>query len=202
MAETRTVSCPRMGERVYAQRCQGTQGDPKWALGRLLWCKEVHFRFAKQIPNLEYCLTVQQPFAQPEFLPQQKIGCKIKNSRKVNCSQGEELVLRPKENMARKPVQGVWPWNPLAIYVRYHRYVVRADYHMTPSEKGEKLISTRKTALSSRQFMCQERNSILRRCESNCATPWLGKWLVLWSGSSTDSSTKGMVSCGAILEVA
>ncbi len=61
-----------MGKRVYAQRCRGTQGEPKRALGWLLGCKEVHFRFAEQIPNLDYCLMVQHPFPRPEFLPRQK----------------------------------------------------------------------------------------------------------------------------------
>ncbi len=39
--------------------------------------------------------------ARPEFLPRQKIGCKVQNSRNVNRSQVEELVLRPKEKTAQ-----------------------------------------------------------------------------------------------------
>ncbi len=40
--------------------------------------------------------------------------------------------------------------------------------------------------------------AILKRHERNCAIPWLGEWLVLWSGtfSGKASSTKGTASCG------
>ncbi len=89
---------PRMGERIYAQSHRETQGEPERALGWLLRSKEVHLRFAKQIPDLEYRLTVQHQFPRPELL-----------SRHTS---------------------------------KYRKY-----------------IKARKTALSSRQFICQERNS-------------------------------------------
>ncbi len=95
---------PRVRERIYAQRCRGTQGKAKWALGRLLRRKEVHFRFAKQIQNLGYHLVVQHPLPRPELLSPQKVGCEDQDSRDVNRSQGEELVLSPKEETACMPV--------------------------------------------------------------------------------------------------
>ncbi len=44
--------------------------------------------------------------------------------------------------------------------------------------------------------------AISKGCESNCATPWLSEWLVLWSGTLKASSTKGMASCGVTPEAA
>ncbi len=146
-----------MGKRVYAQRCRGTQGEPKRALGWLLGCKEVHFRFAEQIPNLGYCLMVQHPFPRPEFLPRQKIGCKVQNSQNMNRSQGEELVLRPKEKMAFRVHDCEPPWWFMRDTSAMLSFLT-ITWHLL--RRGRKWISARKTALSSRQFMCQERNSV------------------------------------------
>ncbi len=64
-----------------------------------------------------------------------------------------------KEKTARKPVQGARPWTSLTVYVGHNCHVVRPAYDTMPPEDGRKYIKARKTALSSRQFMCQERNS-------------------------------------------
>ncbi len=82
----------------------------------------------------------------------------VQNYRNVSCSQGEELVLRPKEKPARKPIQGAWQWTPLVIYVVYHRDIVPHTTNMLSIltitwhtlRRGRKWISARKTALSSR----------------------------------------------------
>ncbi len=37
--------------------------------------------------------------------------------------------------------------------------------------------------------------AILKGCKSDCATPWLVKWLVLWSRALEVSSTRGTASC-------
>ncbi len=44
--------------------------------------------------------------------------------------------------------------------------------------------------------------AISKGCESNCMTPWLSEWLVLWSGTLKASSTKRMGSCGVTPEAA
>ncbi len=77
----------------------------------------------------------------------------------MNRPQREELVLGPKEKTTRKPVQGAWPWTSLSVYVGHNRHIVRPDYDMIPPRTGRKCFKARKTALSSRQFICQERNS-------------------------------------------
>ncbi len=51
------------------------------------------------------------------------------------------------------------PWTSLAVYVGHNRHIVRPDYDMIPPRTGRKYFKARKTALSSRQFICQERNS-------------------------------------------
>ncbi len=61
--------------------------------------------------------------------------------------------------MTRKPVQGAQPWTSLAVYVGHNRHIVRPDYDMIPPRTGRKYFKARKTALSSRQFICQKRNS-------------------------------------------
>ncbi len=105
--------------------------------------KEVHLRFSKQIPNLGYRLTVQHPFPRLELLSRQKIGCQVQYSRNVNRPQREELVLGPKEKMARKPVQGARLRTSLAVYALGHnRHIVRPDYNMMPPENGEKILKS------------------------------------------------------------
>ncbi len=104
--------------------------------------KEVHLRFAKQIPDLGYRLTVQHPFPRPELLSRQKIGRKVQYSWNVNRPQREELFLGPKEKMARKPVQGAWPRTSLTVYVGHNRHIVHPDYDMIPPENGEKLLQS------------------------------------------------------------
>ncbi len=41
--------------------------------------------------------------------------------------------------------------------------------------------------------------AIVKRVDSNCTTPWLGKWLVSWDVISALSPTKGTASCEATL---
>ncbi len=81
----------------------------------LVRSKEVHLRFAKQIPDLGYRLTVQHPFPGLELLSRQKIGRQVQYSWNVNRPQREELVLGPKEKMVRKPVQGASILSALTI---------------------------------------------------------------------------------------
>ncbi len=61
--------------------------------------------------------------------------------------------------MACKPVQGARLWTSLAVYVGHNRHIVRPDYNMMPQRTGRQYFKARKTALSSRQFICQKRNS-------------------------------------------
>ncbi len=83
---------PWVGERIYAQSRRETQGEPERALWWLLRSKEVHLRFAKQIPDLGYRLTVQHPFPRPELLSWQKIGRQVQYYRNVNRPQRESCL--------------------------------------------------------------------------------------------------------------
>ncbi len=110
---------PRVSERFYAQRCWGTQGVTKRALGLVLRRKEVHLRPAEQVPNLGYCLAVQHT--------------------------------SPWSERYREPTWW-FIWDTTAMLS-----VLTITWH--PLSEGRKCIIARKTALSSRLFMCQEKNS-------------------------------------------
>ncbi len=76
-------------------------------------------------PGLSFCLD-------------RKSAARFSIPRNVNRPQREELILGPKEKMARKPVQGARPWTSLTVYVGHNRHIVHPDYDMIPPrERGE-----------------------------------------------------------------
>ncbi len=137
---------------------------PKRALGRLLWSKEVHFRFAKQIPNLGYCLTVQHPFSRPEFLSRQS---RPRGSRFPE----RELPLRKGTCPGTKGEDGVQACPGCATVNPPWRFMWDTTAMLSAltitwcfPRTGRKWIKARKSALSSRQS--RVRASILSPCRS------------------------------------
>ncbi len=130
---------PRVSERIYTQRCRGTQGEPKWALGWLLRCKEVHFHFCRTNPNsgLLFDGSTSTP---PTWASVSKESW-LRGSRLLGC----EPLSRRGTCPEPKGGDGVHTWlgcmtmNPLVIYMGYYPHVVCPDNHMTPPEWGEKV---------------------------------------------------------------
>ncbi len=138
-AETCTASCLAKGERKHLYPgVPGNSGRTKVGIGTTLamqrststlrnksQIRATVWRFNIHSPDLSFYLD--------------KLVSEVQDSWDVNCSQGEELVLSPKEETACMPVKGAWPWTPLAIYMGYYQHVVCHDNHMAPPEWGEKV---------------------------------------------------------------
>ncbi len=166
-----TWSKGRRMERV--KRDHGSSGRTKMGIGTTPAMQRV----PPPIRRTDTRSGLQHPLPQSELLSWQKVVCEVQNSQNVNCSQGEELSC---PNPAR--------WSALedhapACHWCVNEPVIDGESHLFWLHSGEKWGL-----------------AILRGCESNCATPWLGEWLVLWSRSSAISSTKGTASWGATLE--
>ncbi len=143
LAETRTDWHSAMGGRTHlCPESSGNSGRTRAGTGMTLEKQRGPPPLCQTDPRSGIPSDGSTSIPRLELLSRQKIGRQVQYSRNVNRPQREELVLGPKEKMARKPVQGARPWTSLAVYVGHNRHIVRPDYDMIPPENGEKILQS------------------------------------------------------------
>ncbi len=111
----------------------------------LVRSKEVHLRFAKQIPDLGYRLTgsTSIPRARASVLTENRPPGSVLPEREPPSKRGTCLGTKGEDGAQACP--GCV-------------HIVRPDYNMMPPENGEKILQSQEDS-PSRQFICQKRNS-------------------------------------------
>lgn len=92
---------------------------------------------------------MESPFSWRHSALEQHVCSLIQSARHMHCLYRTEVVLCPQEEVPHQLVQR--PESPLVVYVVYHCHVVRMCQDVVPLQA----LSARKTAIISRQLMCQ-----------------------------------------------